>query len=287
MIETYLLEQFTAFAKCGTLLKASEELHVSQPTLSRSMRKLEEELGVTLFHRENSKIMLNETGRVAAEYAQRALDANRELVDHVIRFDRSLRTVNIGSCAPFPINEIVPTLQECLPGKALSTELVDRDERLLSGLQTHLYQLAILHVCPDDPSLYCQRYLEERLYLTVSKDHPLAKRDSVTFADLKGIRILMTAGVGFWMDVTLKHLSASDLLIQNSMDALGELIEASNLPFFNSDQMLRGDFGPSDRVSLPITDPDAHATFWLACLASEQSKYRSLFSAVRGSILRR
>ena len=65
MIETYLLEQFAAFARCGTLLKASEELHITQPTLSRSMRKLEEELGVSLFHRENSKLSLNETGKVA------------------------------------------------------------------------------------------------------------------------------------------------------------------------------------------------------------------------------
>ena len=67
MIENYLLEQFVGFAEHGTLLKASEELHISQPSLSRSMKKLEEEFGVSLFHRENSKIALNETGKVAAE----------------------------------------------------------------------------------------------------------------------------------------------------------------------------------------------------------------------------
>ena len=54
MIEYYLLEQFVAFAKCGTLLKAAEELHISQPSLSRSMWKIEAEFGVPLFHRENS-----------------------------------------------------------------------------------------------------------------------------------------------------------------------------------------------------------------------------------------
>ena len=47
LIETYLLEQFEAVARCGTLLKASEELHISQPSLSRSMKKLEDEVKST------------------------------------------------------------------------------------------------------------------------------------------------------------------------------------------------------------------------------------------------
>ena len=88
MIETYLLEQFVAFARFGTLLKAAEELHITQPTLSRSMKKLEDELGISLFHRENSKLSLNETGKVAAEYAEKALSANQDFIDHVVSFDR-------------------------------------------------------------------------------------------------------------------------------------------------------------------------------------------------------
>ena len=286
MIETYLLEQFAAFAKHGTLLKASEELHITQPTLSRSMKKLEEELGVSLFIRKNSKISLNETGKLAADYARRVLEANREMIERVTAFDRSLRTVSIGSSSPFPINALVPILQEQLPGKTLSAELVGSDEKLLAGLRDHLYQIVILHHCPEDKDLFCQRYLDEQLYISIAKDHPLAGRHSVTFEDLKGLRILMTAHVGFWMDVTLEKLNASDLLIQNSMDALGELIDASNLPFFNSDQMLKAGYQPPDRIAIPIIDPEARATYWIVCMASEQQKYRSVFSAVRGNMLR-
>ena len=286
MIETYLLEQFEAFARCGTLLKASEELHFSQPSLSRSMKKLENELGVSLFHRENSKITLNETGKLAADYARRTLEANQEMIDRVLAFDRSLKTISIGSCGPFPVNALMPILQEQLSGKTISTELVSSDERLLSGLRSHLYQLVVLHEYPEDKELFCQRYLDEQLYITLPKDHPLAKQESVCFEDLKGMRILMTAHVGFWMDITLQKLSASDLLIQNSMDALGELIDASSLPFFNSDQMLRMGYAPPERISLPIRDPEAHTTYWIASLTSEYQKYRSVFNAVRGSILR-
>lgn len=59
MIEIYLLEQLAAFARCGTLSKAAEELLISQPALSRSMKKLEDDLGVKLFIRENKKLLLD------------------------------------------------------------------------------------------------------------------------------------------------------------------------------------------------------------------------------------
>ena len=286
MIETYLLEQFTAFARCGTLLKASEELHITQPTLSRSMKKLEEELGVSIFHRENSKLSLNETGKVAAEYAERALQANQDLIDHVLAYDRSLRTVSIGSSSPFPINELMPALQEYLSEKTILTELVDTDELLLTGLKNRRYDLVILHSLPEDKTLYCQRYMDEQICLTVDENHPFAQKKSISFAEMLGMRILVSGKIGFWMDICKKHLSEEDLLVQRGLEALGELIEASTLPFFNSDRMIEMGVQIPGRVSVPISDEDAHATYWVACRASDQSKYRSIFNTVRSYALR-
>ena len=286
MIETYLLEQFAAFARCGTLLKASEELHITQPTLSRSMKKLEEELGVSIFHRENSKLSLNETGKVAAEYAEKALQANQDLIDHVLAYDRSLQTVSIGSSSPFPINELMPALQEYLSEKTILTELVDTDELLLTGLKNRRYDLVILHSLPEDKTLYCQRYMDEQIYLTVDENHPFAQKKSISFAEMLGMRILVSGKIGFWMDICKKHLSEEDLLVQRGLDALGDLIEASTLPFFNSDRMIEMGVQIPGRVSVPISDEDAHATYWVACQASDQSKYRSIFNTVRSYALR-
>lgn len=286
MIENYLLEQFVAFARCGTLLRASEELHITQPTLSRSMKKLEEELGVALFHRENSKLSLNETGKVAAEYAEVALQANRDLIDHVLAHDRSLRTVSIGSCSPFPVNELMPTLQNYLPGKTILTELSDQDDRLLSGLRNRQYDMVILHALPSDRSLYCQRYMEERIYLSVTEDHPLAASEGVTFDKMRGLRILVSRGIGFWMDICRQHLAEPNLLVQDSLEALGELVENSTLPVFNSDRLIEQGQDLPGRVSVPILDEDAHATYWLVCRAPDQRTYRSVFNAVRAYALR-
>jgi len=55
MIQMFQLEQLIAFAQYGTLSKAAEELHISQPTLTRSMQKIEEEFQVPLFdHKKTS-----------------------------------------------------------------------------------------------------------------------------------------------------------------------------------------------------------------------------------------
>ena len=285
MIEIYLLEQLVAFAKHGKLLSAAEELHISQPALSRSMKKLEEEFGVPLFHRENSKISLNETGKIAAEYAEKVLNADRDMIDKVLFFDRQLRTISVGACTPFPVQELMPVLQDAFIGMAITSEIAD-DDVLLSGLKNRLYQLIVLHEKPKGKEFFCQRFLTESLYVTLAKEHPLAYKASISFADLSGTSILVSGNIGFWMDVCKEHFDPANLLVQSSIEAMGELVEASSLPFFNSDRMLEHGYGIHDRVSIPIDDDDAHATYYIACLSSEKKLFSSVFNAVREAVLR-
>ena len=73
MIELYELRQFAAFADCGTLSEAAEILHLSQPALSRSMKKIEEEIGVSLFIRRKNRLELNENGAYVVELAKKVL----------------------------------------------------------------------------------------------------------------------------------------------------------------------------------------------------------------------
>lgn len=102
MIDIRLLEQLAAFAEHGTLSAASEILHISQPTLTRSMKQLEDELGVTLFVRSKNHLSLNETGIRAAEYAKQVLLADQDFEAKVKAYGRSLHTISIGYCAPVP-----------------------------------------------------------------------------------------------------------------------------------------------------------------------------------------
>ena len=147
MVEIFLLEQLVTFAKYGTLSKAAEELHITQPALSRSMKKLENEFGVSLFDREKSKIRLSETGKIAVQYAEKVLEAEREMLHRTAAFD-------VGACAALPINALMPLFQEHFIGKAITTE-ISGDDTLLAGLKKRIYQLAVLHERPTDSTLFC------------------------------------------------------------------------------------------------------------------------------------
>lgn len=286
MIEIYLLEQLDAFARCGTLSKAAEELHITQPALTRSMKKLEEVTGVSLFFREGRKLTLNETGRTAARYARRILDDEREMTEQIATTDRSLRSIVLGSCAPMPVIRLTPVLQMNFPEKTIITEIQTEDETLIRGLKNRTVQMAVLHAQPDDPGIFCQRYLQESLCLYVPAEHPLSARRSVSLEELKKYRILMFRHVGFWKKACEKAIPPYNLLIQDSMDAMDELSDSSTIAMFNSDVMMKEGYVSGSRKAIPISDPEMHTVYYVACLDSDKERYRSVFSTVRDESMR-
>lgn len=74
-MEIQQLKNFVTIANCENLTKAAQKLHVSQPSLSRSLHALEDELGVLLFDRIGRNIVLNDAGRIALDRALVALSA--------------------------------------------------------------------------------------------------------------------------------------------------------------------------------------------------------------------
>ena len=76
MIENCLLEELVAYAKYGTIAKTAEFLDLTQPAVTHSMKKLEEELGVKLFIRKPNKLYLSETGKYTAREAKKLINDN-------------------------------------------------------------------------------------------------------------------------------------------------------------------------------------------------------------------
>lgn len=97
MIELYVLRQFAAFAEAGTLSEAAEVLHLSQPALSRNMKKLEEDLGVILFERKKNKLELNQNGFYVLDLTRTLLENADALAKKAQDFDRKTGRFDWGS----------------------------------------------------------------------------------------------------------------------------------------------------------------------------------------------
>lgn len=106
MIDTNLWRELAVFEEYGTLSKAAEKLFISQPALSRSMNRLEEELGVQIFIRSKNKITLNDNGKLAAGYAREIIRYEENAINAIKSFDTRNHTISIGSCAPIPLAEL-------------------------------------------------------------------------------------------------------------------------------------------------------------------------------------
>ena len=206
MIEMNLLETLAAFDTYGTLSASSIHLHISQPALSRSMQKLEEELGVKLFERTKNRMALNSTGKLAASYARQILNMEKEMTTAVINHDRSLHTISVGYCAPSPRMEIPNMLSKFYPDIANLSDLQTEAE-LLKGLYQNRYTMIILSHPMEDPDLGCMYYGSEQMYFSVVPAHPVAvyKDQGVPFSALDGETFLQAGNVGIWENIKKRN----------------------------------------------------------------------------------
>lgn len=81
MIDTYVLRELVTFKEEGTLVKVAARLNVSQSAVTRSMRILEEDIGVPIFKRSKNRLILNQNGEIAVEYAKKILSMQKEMIE--------------------------------------------------------------------------------------------------------------------------------------------------------------------------------------------------------------
>lgn len=275
MIEIYLLEQLVALDECGTLVAASEKLHLTQPTLSRSMQKLEDETGVPLFIRHNKKIALNENGKLAVEYARRILAEEEEMQRHLKLQEKSRHTISLGAVGPGPILDLVPRLTRLYPGQAVIAEVAD-EEKLKKGLMDDLYQLIVLTSAIADESFFCTHCGSEQLYYCFDKTQYPTGESGVFFEDLNGKSILMPEETGFWEKRVRNELPDSLLIRQTDNETLNEVSRNSNLPSFATDVGLKYAGERPGRTALPIMDTSAQAEYYIVCKKEKEKNYRTL-----------
>ena len=279
MIEFNQLEQLICIAKNKTISKAAQELLISQPALSRSMQRLESDLGVELFDHYKNKIELNKNGELVVKHAQKIIKSIQTMVDDVQEFDRSFHTISIATCSPAPMWDIEPLIKELYPQINIQTAVINKKD-LLTKLKEKEYHLVITPEYIDDSQYFCIPYVEEDLLLSLPLNYPLASKKEIKFHDLDDQTMLLYSNIGFWHDLHMQKTPKTKYLLQEERLTFNEIVKASTLPSYTSNLSIKREGKMSDRVILPINEEEAHVTYYVVMLKKNKKKYKDLIDKI-------
>lgn len=267
MVDLELLTELVAFHKYGTLSATAEHLMVTQPTVTRGMKKLEQELGVSLFNREiSNRISLNETGLLAAAEAQKLLQAENNFTEKILNFDRLRHKITIASIAPGPIRLIDTFKDQFTSHLELNHQLIT-PENILTNLQTLKERLIFTDKEYNTDEIESMYIGIEYIGVGIDKFHPLAQHKNVSFKQLAGLIFLVVQDTGPWEKIIEEQIPAAKFLYQQDLSSMRELSQYSNFPFFYSNLTEKTPatferFSNGNHTKLPIIDKNNKIEFY-------------------------
>ena len=193
-MELRQLEYFVAVAEEGSFTKAAARVHVAQPGVSAQIRRLEQELGETLFDRSGRTVRLTGVGAAFLPYARSALtsvDDARLAVDELAGLVRGRVAVGmVTSCGVLELPDALARFHREHPGVEISLG-EDNSDRLLKGVQSGRLDLAFVGIAGEPPDgIEVQDVIDDRLFAAVHPADALAGRDGLTLAELSQLPLV-------------------------------------------------------------------------------------------------
>jgi LysR family hydrogen peroxide-inducible transcriptional activator len=174
--------------------RAAKVCHISQPTLSVAINKLESDLGVAIFERDRNNVRVTNLGLQLIAQAQRALDEVGQIRD-IAQGGKSqtttpLKVGAIYTIGPYLFPNLIPKLKKIAPDMPL---LIQEDFTL--NLRTKLLQgqvdAIIISLPFTETGVVTQALYDEPFVVLMRKDHPLSKKDSIKPTDLPSDEMLL------------------------------------------------------------------------------------------------
>lgn len=176
------LKYFQTLARLEHSTRAAEQLHIAQPALSRSMRKLEDELGLPLFDRVGRGLKLNENGRILLRHTNAALleieDAKRELAEKRGKMNRHVSVSMQAASKLLPA--IIRGFNEKYPDVSLDIKQQD------AGQNAPECDIVIFSSIEPQEKANCITLMQEEICLAMPSANPLSRRKSVALNEVAG-----------------------------------------------------------------------------------------------------
>ena len=188
------LEYLVALSEYKHFRKAADACHVSQPTLSGQIRKLEDELGILLLERTSRKVLFTQSGMLLVEQARKIrleVQIFREMASNQGKeMSGPLHIGVIPTLGPYLLPCMLPVLEQDFPDLELYLYEA-QTQNLLEKLETGQLDCAILAQVPETNHFIEVPMFKENMMLAVSPKHPWAKESSLPLNVLKNHEILM------------------------------------------------------------------------------------------------
>jgi len=173
--------------------KAAELCHISQPTLSGQIKKMESLIGFKIFERSNRKVTITRKGLPMISEARKVVEAQKSFKQKskelLSPYSGELHFGLIPTLAPYLLPHIMPQLNMKLP--KMNFYLYEQEtEVLLSQLNKGKLDALILPYLPEMQTFTKIKLFDEPLVLALPSKHPLAKKQSLLLSDLKGQQVL-------------------------------------------------------------------------------------------------
>jgi DNA-binding transcriptional LysR family regulator len=209
------LEYIAAVTRLGSLRRAGEELHISQPALSETVRNLELELGVTLLDRQRSGAKISTDGRELLPHIVdilEAVDRLRTAADEQHKSNRSIRVGTVNAATVTLLMPAIAAFRHARGGtqvEVINTQQADIHRALLDGG----LDLGLVNLLEGDdpaPDLVTAQLVTGRPVVCVRTDDPLAAQESISVDELRASS-LIAMRAGYLMHRYLHRLFADDV----------------------------------------------------------------------------
>jgi LysR family transcriptional regulator, hydrogen peroxide-inducible genes activator len=193
-MEIHQLRYFCAVARNGTFTRASEVEHVTQPSLSQQILKLEAELGARLFDRLPRSARLTVFGRTFLPKAERILrelgDAKTEMLEMAGHEKGDVVLAVIPTVASYLLPRVLTGFSQQHPQVAVKV-IEDITHTLMERLRQGSADMAVVALPVPGDDLSCLELFEEGFFAVVPQGHPRARQKTVSLADLRNEPFLL------------------------------------------------------------------------------------------------
>jgi len=181
------LQYFIAVSEQMNFSKAAERLHISQPSLSNAIKKLEHEIGSPLLDRNTRNLQLTEAGEVLFERAK-VIVKNMEVLkiemDEVVVHGTSEITIGVMESIKHWLPKVIANYKKEYPQMMIHLVDILGSKRVKKSLKSYKTHLIITNQLMDDPELEVKTLYEERLVAVLPLHHPLAKKETLSISDI-------------------------------------------------------------------------------------------------------